>query len=109
MSHTPFLVINLESANDKEQNKTKNQRQMLHKRITTLLRLTMLCLLAFSLVACDKGMFEVHPYDSNYKGGTNLNVTNISRIEERLCVIVTPYAWPSSAILTCGTRSSKKR
>lgn len=47
-------------------------------------RLATLCLLAFSLAACDKGLFEVHPYDSNYKGGTGLNATNVSRIEDSL-------------------------
>lgn len=41
-------------------------------------------MLVFTLVACDKGMFEAHPYDSNYKGGSQLNVNNISRIERAL-------------------------
>ena len=51
-------------------------------RLMAFTRLATLCLPAFSLAACDKGPFEAHPYDGNYKGKTNLNVTNISRIED---------------------------
>ena len=50
-------------------------------RLTDFQRLTTLFMLVFILVACDKGMFEAYPYDSNYKGGSQLNVNNISRIE----------------------------
>lgn len=50
-------------------------------RLSDFQRLTTLFMLVFTLVACDKGMFEAHPYDSNYKGGSQLNVNNISRIE----------------------------
>ncbi len=49
----------------------------------SFLRLVFRCILVLSLVACDKGMFDVHPYDTHYKGGINLNATNISLIETR--------------------------
>lgn len=38
---------------------------------------------ALSLVGCDKGPFDVHPYDTNYDGGRDLNEKNISIIESR--------------------------
>lgn len=46
------------------------------------------CLLFLSLVliafaGCDKGPFDVHPYDTNYNGGKDLNNKNIAIIESR--------------------------
>ena len=55
---------------------------MRHNTFMVFTKLAALCLLAFALAACDQGPFEAHPYDGNYKGKTNLNVTNISRIED---------------------------
>lgn len=55
----------------------------LSRILFSFLRLVFLCILVLSLVACDKGMFDVHPYDTHYKGGINLNATNISLIETR--------------------------
>lgn len=43
----------------------------------------LLFFVVLSLVACDKGPFDVHPYDTNYDGGRDLNEKNISIIENR--------------------------
>ncbi len=36
-----------------------------------------------SLAGCDKGPFDVHPYDTNFDGATGINATNIAAIERR--------------------------
>ncbi len=38
--------------------------------------------MAFALAACDKGLFEVHPYDLHITGATNVNAVNMERIEQ---------------------------
>lgn len=38
--------------------------------------------LILALASCDKGLFQVHPYDVNVTGAGNLNPKNVERIEE---------------------------
>lgn len=45
--------------------------------------LLFLLLAILSLCCCSKDPFDVHPYDTNYKGGKNLNPTNIATIVSR--------------------------
>lgn len=40
-----------------------------------------LLLFATTFIACDK-VFDAHPYDMNYEGERNINLTNINKIEE---------------------------
>lgn len=46
-------------------------------------KLIFLALAILMLAACDKGPFDVHPYDTNYNGGRDLNDKNIATIESR--------------------------
>ncbi|MDD5862015.1 MAG: metallophosphoesterase [Prevotella sp.] len=41
----------------------------------------LLFLVTVLFVACDKGPFDIHPYDVHITGATNLNATNIAKIE----------------------------
>lgn len=47
------------------------------------IKLILTVCVALLLAACDKGLFDVHPYDANYDGGKNLNPKNIAVIEQR--------------------------
>ena len=47
------------------------------------IKLTLVLSVLLLLVGCDKGLFDVHPYDTHYKGEKDLNPKNIAVIEQR--------------------------